>query len=555
MKTMFLMKRANWIKAASMAFASVLFFGHAMAQTPEMNEARRLIDNEQYPQAIAKLNTALAAAPKDERADYLMGKAYFLMEKYNDASTWFTKGMGHSARYPMNFVGTGAVEVKRDQLDAAKGKLTEAAALNKDNDPVVFLAIAEAYMGYNGKNRKRQADYLKEAELYLYKVQRLNPNDARSYVLLGQLYGLQGVEELEQSSYEGAISRDPKLKEAYLRLGQLYKKQKKYNEAAEMFGKAIEIDNTYAPPFREMAEMWFLAKKYDRAEENMGKYLAIMGNDKAARMRACIFQYSGEQYDNAIPCMENMLKDTTAYVLNRLIGYSYVKKASPDADKALASLDTYFKIAPPAAIIPSDYEMKARAEKLKGMTAEAVADFEKAIQLAAADSTIDDRNDLYIDIAELYKEKKDHANRAIYTEKFLQTEKAYNLKESFNLGLAYYSAQNFAKSDSVFKLMTENKPELHVGWVWRGKCNVQLDPDSKLGLAKPYLEKAKELISAKEETKAKQKDDYLFCLKYLAAYYTLVANDCPTAMPLWNEIIQLKPEDEQAANGLKFCQK
>lgn len=555
MKTMFLMKRANWMKAAYLAIASVLFFGQALAQTPEMNEARRLIDNEQYAQAIAKLNTILAATPKDERADYLMGKAYFLLEKYNDASTWFTKGMGHSARYPMNFVGMGAVEVKRDQLDAAKAKLTEAASLNKDNDPVVFMGIAEAYMGYAGKNRKRQNEYLKEAELYLYKVQKLNPNDARAFVLLGVLYGLQGVEELEQSSYEGAIQRDPKLKDAYLRLGQLYKKQKKYNEAADMFTKAIEIDNSYAPPFREMAEMWFLAKKYDRAEENMSKYLAIMGNDKAARMRACIFQYAGEQYDGAITCMENMLKDTSAYVLNRLIGYSYVKKATPDPDKALSSLDTYFKVVPPAAIIPSDYEMRARAQKLKLMIPEAIADFEKAISIAAADSTIDDRNDLLLEIADIYKEAKDHANRAVYISRYLQTDKNYNLKESFNLGIAYYSAQNFVAADSVFRLMTEAKPEIHVGWLWRGKANVQLDPDSKQGLAKPYLEKAKEIIGAKEETKLKQKEDYLFCLKYLAAYHTLVANDCATAMPIWNEILQLKPEDEQAANGVKFCEK
>jgi tetratricopeptide (TPR) repeat protein len=555
MKTMFLMKRANWMKAAYLAFASVLFFGQALAQTPEMNEARRLIDNEQYPQAIAKLNTVLAGTPKDERANYLMGKAFFLQEKYNDAATWFNKGMGYSSRYPMNFVGMGAVEVKRDMIDAAKEKLLEAASLNKDNDPVVFLGIAEAYMGYTGKNRKRQNEYLKEAELYLYKVQKLNPNDARAFVLLGVLYGLQGVEELEQSSYEGAIQRDPKLKEAYLRLGQLYKKQKKYNEAAEMFTKAIEIDANYAPPFREMAEMWFLAKKYDRAEENMSKYLAIMGNDKGARMRACIFKYAGEQYDEAIPCMENMLKDTSSYLLHRLIGYSHVKKAAPDGDKALSAMDAYFKAVPAGAVIPGDYEMMGRAYKLKAMTPEAITNFEKAISMAAADSTIDDRNDLLLEIADIYKEKKEHANRAVYLSRFLQTEKSYNLKESFNLGLAYYSAQNYTAADSVFKIMTEVKPDLHVGYVWRGKSNVQLDPDSKQGLAKPYLEKAREIIGAKEESKVKQKDDYLFCLKYLAAYHTLVANDCPTAIPLWNEILQLKPEDEQAANGVKFCQK
>ena len=541
------------MKAVLMILMAVLYFGQAVAQTPEMNEARRLIENEQYGQAITKLNTILAANPKDEKAEYLMGKAYFMQEKYNDAAGWFTKGMGHSSRYPMNFVGMGAVEVKRDNLAAAKAKLTEAAELNKDNDPVVLLGIAEAYMGYSGKDRKRQAEYLKEAELFLYKVQKLDPNNARSYVYLGVLYGLQGVDELEQSSYEGAISRDAKLKDAYLRLGQLYKKQKKYNEAAEMFQKAIELDAQFAPPYREMAEMWFMAKKYDRAQENMDKYLGIMGNDKSARMRACIFQYAGEQYDQAITCMESMVKDTNAYVLLRLLGYSYVKKTTPDADKALSYLDQYFKAAPQNALIASDYEMQARAYKIKGMIAEAVAGFEKAISITVADAEVDDRNDLFIEIADIYKEQKDHAKRAEYLERFLATEKDYNLKESFNLGLAYYTAQNFQRADSVFRVMTETKPELHVGWVWRGKANVQLDPDSKQGLAKPYLEKAREMIGADEEKKAKYKDDYLFSLKYLAAYHTLVGNDCATALPIWNEILQLKPDDEQANNGLKFC--
>jgi tetratricopeptide (TPR) repeat protein len=553
MKTMIQMKRANALKKVVAVFAIVLYCGQLAAQTPELNEARRLIENEQFAQAISKLNQYLVVNPKDERADYLMGRAYFQMEKYSEAGTWFNKGMGHSSRYPMNFVGSGAVEVKQDNLDGAKGKLTEAATLNKDNDPVVTLAIAEAYMGYAGRDRKRLNEYLALAEVPLYKVQKLDPNNARSFVLMGILYGLQGVEELEQSAYENAIQRDAKLKEAYLRLGQLYKKQKKYSEGAEMFQKAIDLDAGYAPPIREMAEMWFMAKKYDKAKEFMDKYLALMGNDKSAKMRGCIFQSAGEQYDEAITCMESMLKDTSSFLLVRLLGYSYVKKASPDAEKSLSYFDQYFKGAPANFIIPSDYEVRAKAYALKGMTAEAVADYEKALQLADQDPSGDKRNDIYLLIADMYKEKKDYVNRAVYIEKFLANEKGYNLKENFNLGNTYYLAQNFQKADSVFKVMTEQKPDIHVGYIWRGKACVQLDPDSKQGLAKPHLEKAKEMIGVDEEKKAKHKDDYLFCLKYLAAYHTLVMNDCPTALPLWNEILSLKPEDEQGLNGLKFC--
>jgi|JI10StandDraft_1071094.scaffolds.fasta_scaffold218551_1 tetratricopeptide (TPR) repeat protein len=553
MKTMFLNHVSNALKKAVAFAAIVLFYGQLAAQTPELNDARRLIENEQYSQAIAKLNSYIALNPKDERADYLMGKAYFLSEKYNDASAWFGKGMSHSGRFPMNFVGAGAVEVVHDNFDGAKAKLTEAGTLNKDNDPVVLLAMAEAYMGYTGKDRNRQKSYLNEAEPLLYKVQKLDPNNARSFVLMGILYGLQGVEELEQSAYENAIQRDAKLKEAYVRLGQLYKKQKKYSEAAEMFQKAIDLDNGYAPPIREMAEMWFMAKKYDKAQEFMDKYLAIMGNDKGAKMRSCIFQYAGEQYEQSIPCMENMLKDTSSVLLIRLLGYSYVKKTGPDADKALMYLDRFFKEAPATLIIPSDYEMKAKALALKGQTDEAVVNFEKSMKLASEDPTAEKTNATYLVIADMYKEKKDYVNRAVYIEKFLAGEKTYNLKESFNLGNTYYLAQNFIKADSIFKIMTEQKPDIHVGFIWRGKANMQLDPDSKLGLAKPHLEKAKEMIGSDEEKKSKFKDDYLLCIKYLAAYFTLVANDCATARPFYDEILLLKPDDEQALNGMKYC--
>ena len=144
MKTMFLNHVSNALKKAVAFAAIVLFYGQLAAQTPELNDARRLIENEQYSQAIAKLNSYIALNPKDERADYLMGKAYFLSEKYNDASAWFGKGMSHSGRFPMNFVGAGAVEVVHDNFDGAKAKLTEAGTLNKDNDPVVLLAMAEA---------------------------------------------------------------------------------------------------------------------------------------------------------------------------------------------------------------------------------------------------------------------------------------------------------------------------------------------------------------------------------------------------------------------------
>jgi len=553
MKNMFNLKHSKLMQTLFAGLFVGLLGGQLRAQTPELNEARRLIENEQYAQAISKLTTYLGANPKDERADYLMGRAYFLQEKYNEAGSWFSKGMGHSARYPMNFIGAGAVEAKRDNFDGAKIKLVEAESLNKDNDPAVLIGIAEAYMGYEGKDRKRLMEYLALAEVPLYRAQKLAPTDARSFVMMGRLYGLQNVDDLEQSSYENAIQRDAKQIEAFQRLGQLYKKQKKYTEAADMFQKALALNASYAPALREMSEMWFMAKQYDKAKEYMDKYLSIMGNDKSAKMRSCQFKYAGEQYDDAITCMEAMLQDTNSFLLKRLLGYAYVKKSAPDADKALGYLDQYFKEAPPKALLVSDFEMQGKAYNLKGMIAEAVACYEKAMAFSAESG--EPRPELLLGIADLYKDKKDWTNRALYIEKFLSGETNYNLKENYNLGWSYFYSQNFAKADSVFRVMTEKKPEVIVGHAWRAKACAQLDPKSELGLAKPHYEKVRELIGTDETKKANNKADYESSLRYLGYYHTAIQKNCEIAVPIWNELLVLKPEDPAGLEGLKFCTK
>lgn len=67
------------------------------------------------------------------------------------------------------------------------------------------------------------------------------------------------------------------------------------------------------------------------------------------------------------------------------------------------------------------------------------------------------------------------------------------------LGSCYYFTKQFPLADSAFKKVTIASPELVLGYKFRAKCNVQLDLDSKLGLAKPYYEKVVELILAKPE--------------------------------------------------------
>jgi tetratricopeptide (TPR) repeat protein len=540
------------IKRALLALVAVFFIGQsAIAQTEA--EIVRNIDLEKYDVAMEMARTLLAQDPKNDKVHYLVGRIYLETDRLNEASAAFTKGQGFSSRNPMNFVGGGAVAAKQENYDKAKAELDKAVELNAKNDPKVFLAIAKAWMSNPTKDKTKQQPYWKEAELYLYKVQKLAPNDPESYVLLGQLYGLQGVTELEQSMYEKAIELDPKYLPGYYRLGVLYKEQKKYQEAADMFQKAIDIDPGFGPVYRQMAEMWTMAKKYDKAEENINKYLQIMGSDKSSLMQQMIIYYLGDQYDKAIEIGERVIKDTNATVVKRLLAYSYVKKTPPDADKAMTWFDAYWKAVEknPGAIIATDYEFYGKAFELKGNTEEAVKNYE--LSIAKAQESGEPNFELYSAIAEMYKTKQDTANRILYLRKYIQsTPTKYQLKENFALGQAYYQMKDYIHADSIFDVMTQKMPDLHIGWSWRGRSNAMMDPGSTQGKAMPYYQKVIDLLGSDPEKIAKYKGDYITALNYFGAYHALVTEKYAEARPFWEKVIELDPTNQNAKDGLEY---
>lgn len=557
MKFSHTMNMSAKFKSVFLALSIVLFLGQSVvkAQGSE-GEMKRLIDIGKYEEALSMGQRLLAQDPKNDKIDYLMGRAYLETERVNEASAWFTKGQGHSSRNPMNFVGAGAVAAAQDNFDKAKIELDKAVGLNVKNDPKVFLAVAEAYMAYTTTDKVKAQPFLKEAELYLYKVQKLSPNDAESYVLLGKLYGLQGVEELEQGMYEKAIEKDPKYIYGYFRLGQLFKKQSKFQEAADMFQKATEIDPGFGPVYRAMAEMWILAKKYDKAEENINKYLEIMGGDKGSRIIQMTIYYLGDQFDKAIEIGEKVILDTNSTLVKRLLAYSYVKKTPPDVAKSMQWFDAYWAAVKtnPKAIISTDYENYGKAFQLQANDVEAVKNYELAIELEKAKENGAPNYELYNSIAEMYKEKKDTIQRIYYLRKFVQsnTSGKYQLKENFGLGQAYFQVKDFVHADSVFEVMTQKMPDLHIGYSWRGRCNAAQDPGSKTGKAMPYYQKVIDLLGSDPEKVAKYKSDYITALRYMGAYHATVTEKFAEARPFWEKILELDPADVDAKNGLEY---
>lgn len=530
------------LKPALSALVFVLFLGQtAWAQTPTLQSATALIDRGQPEKALKEIAQLLGADPRNEKLYYQQGRAYFDLEDLSNARTSFSRGAELGQRFPWNFVGLGAVAASEGNFDQTKANLSKAKELNTSNDVNLLIAIADAWMHSSKK------EFLSEAEVILYEVTIKDQTNARAYIGLGDLYDRRNVPELALQNYEKAISIDPKFIFGHLRVGQLKKKGKDYKGAAEAFQKAIEVDPTYAPSYREMAEMYNLAGRYDDALLNMEKYLEMMGGDVSARVKYGIFLYYAKQYQKSIDECNRVFQDTTPIVLYRIMGYDYLELSQPDS--CLKYMDKFMSTAKASYINADDYLTYAKAYEAKKDYAQGISYYEKAIQRAAEQES--PRPELANNIADLYNKQGNYKAQIATLEKYLSG-RTPKLKEYFSLGRAYYSDSNWVRSDSVFQKMTEAKPELHFPYMWRGRCNAQIDTNGALGTAKPHYEKVIELLSKSEDEKVKNKNDFIEANDYLVSYYLLMNNDNEKALPYLMTVLSMDPKHHKCNEIYSF---
>jgi tetratricopeptide (TPR) repeat protein len=149
---------------------------------------------------------------------------------------------------------------------------------------------------------------------------------------------------------------------------------------------------------------------------------------------------------------------------------------------------------------------------------------------------------------------KNYPQAAVWFQKRVDSGDKVSTTDYYNLGRAYYLMKEYGKSDSAFGKVTSLQETWAPGWLWRGKANAGLDPDSKQGLAKPYYEKYIELVSADSANITKYQRELTEANSYLAYYY-LVQKDCTQSTIYWKRVLDLEPGNERAKDGLEIIKK
>jgi tetratricopeptide (TPR) repeat protein len=150
-----------------------------------------------------------------------------------------------------------------------------------------------------------------------------------------------------------------------------------------------------------------------------------------------------------------------------------------------------------------DYAIYGNALKKVDRPAEYVALLEKAVAKNPEDAN------LLKDLSDAYKAADQMVKSADAMAKYMELAgDEVKTMDFFNLGRAYYSAAQadtimdskielFKKADAQFAVVAERAPEDYRGNMWRARCHSGMDPETELGLAKPYYELVVEMLEAR----------------------------------------------------------
>jgi tetratricopeptide (TPR) repeat protein len=501
------------------------------AQT--LQDGIKYTENEQFETATKTFKSLLKGQPNNGDIYYYLGENYFKNEDIDSALYYYKKGLEIAVNNPLNYIGLGKILQYEGKTSEAKVQLDKALSMGAGKNTIVLLKVAEVLI-------KAPTQDLDQAAKLLEVATKLEPKNPEVYILTGDLYLEKTDGNNAIANYKKAQDLDKSSVKAILRVGQLYGRAKNYTLALDKYQDAAKVDSSFAPAYREQGELYYMAKQYEKAKTKYKRYLDLAGNNFSAKQRYASFLFLNKEYKESIALFNELQKqDTTKNFVNRLLAYSLYETG--DYPNGTIYINRFFNRAPieKTKIIASDFEYRGKLFSKTGKDSLAIVDLEQAIKMDTS------KVDLYSDMGAIYLKMKQYSNSVKSYERKLKATNKLNANDYFSMGRAYYFNKDFVNADTCFGTVIKLQNTLPIGYLWRAKASIQLDPDSKLGLAKPYFEKYVELTTDSKKFLKELSEAY----EYLG-YYFMLQKDSAKAKEIWLKLKEIDPNNAKAQKAL-----
>lgn len=490
------------------------------------------------------LDNTLNDASTDKAVSYFyLGCIDIDGKNYASAKTNFEKGLKANHSYPNNYIGLGELALISGHKSEAEDYFKKAINTNKKN-PAILVDVARAYWNAN------PVAYQKEIEKNINKALKDSKNSEPSaYVLQGDMVAKQDPGEAA-GKYEMAISQAQEKghvnREAYVKYANTYfHVNRAYT--IDKLKEFYDLEPNSALAQRELAEKYYDNGQMGSAWKMYEKYVQNPNHFRRDEQRYAGLLYSAGEYDQSIEWANKILKeDPTVYMMYRILMLN--KAAQKDWTGAVEAADKLFNY-PGATIVVNDYEVYGDALSQMGRADEAIAVYEKAIELNP------DKQELLPKLSAVYDRAGQEAKSVEIYKKYLDMGNG-SVNDLFNMGRRYYSLARTMPEDSEERVATcdeglkyvnmaiEKVPSNGILYYYQGQLYLARNnnvPDAQMAKS---LEKMISIFDESTENLSSRKSYYMTAYYLLGIYYIDV--DKAVAKSYFEKYLTLDPDDEKA---------
>ena len=505
--------------------AGVLWFTGAKAQT--VQEGMNHLYAGRIKNATGVFEKLLAVNPNNIEAIYWLGQTKLetdeiMTARVGEARKVYEKALQSTNGAPLVKVGMGHVELLAGNADAARQHFETALTMTrgkKGDDPVIETAIGRAITDAKGADYKYAVRLLEDAAAK-------DPRNTETLLQLGNAYrkagdGSGGGQAF--TTYKKALEVNPAFAPASLRLAKLFESQKNWELVMQYLNEAIAKDSKFTAAYYELFYYYFFRAKFEDAESNLQKFIDSKLPESEIQDQYLYAQlcWARKNFDCAVTKAEGVVAamgTSTKPKVYRLLADAYFQKG--DYANAKKFSDEFFAKKNPDDYISNDHKIRADImSKLGGSPDEILVNY---LQGAELDTTAADKVDFLRKGTAYFKEKKIRDREAVLLQKIIEVKPKPTINDYFDLTLAHYFSQNYAKSREAALVMEEKFADQIYGFEWAFNNARVIDTVKKDSIA---VTDAIKLFDYSNKDTAKYKKQYISSASYLAIYYANDAKD------------------------------
>ncbi len=537
--------KTNVLKVSFISLITlVLTLNIAQAQ---LETGKKLIANESYNKAKSFFLSQISSGKSKPEMFLVLSDLYIKTSKKDSAQIIVNHGL---KLYPSDLyckIAQGKLFALANNGAEAEKLFDEVLEQSKYKNQSIILEVVKGKLLSNLSSSERITELLTKAK-------ELDKKSADLYMTGAEFYKKNEKTGEAANEYERAIFFNPGNVEAQTKLGDIYALAVNYKQSLAAYQNALQIDSMFLPALRGIAELYYSYGNYPKASEYYSKYIQNAEYDVKDKVRYASVLYFNKEYKKSLEVVNQLaLTDPENMVVKRLMAYNQFE--TKDYPGAYASITKVFQIKDTSKLVVTDYEYYGKILSKNAKDSLAIGYYLTAL---SKDST---KIDLFENIAQSYDKMKKFDFAIRYYETLISKRKMPLTTDYFQLGKScYFQAASYlnpvdsvlkknmlVKADTVFGIVCVNSPSSYLGLFWKARVNSLLDPETELGLAKPYYEKVIEIC---ETDTAKYKKELIESYQYMG-YYLYIKKDNTESKGCWQKVLQLDPTDKKALDAMK----